>query len=98
MGPGRPAAVAGAHLAACVQLHGSSNPRTLQAQVVLLPCCLQISAVKYFEQEWEEKGSEHRLDSLQDSVVVFSLGCLQTCSQGRSHGASFLHVLEYSVF
>ncbi|XP_047563515.1 protein moonraker isoform X1 [Lutra lutra] len=31
MGPGRPAA-AGAHLAACVQLHGSSDPRTLQAQ------------------------------------------------------------------
>ncbi|XP_032175464.1 protein moonraker isoform X2 [Mustela erminea] len=32
MGPGRPAAVTGAHLAACVQLHGSSDPRTLQAQ------------------------------------------------------------------
>ncbi|XP_045840399.1 protein moonraker [Meles meles] len=31
MGPGRPAA-AGAHLAACVQLRGSSDPRTLQAQ------------------------------------------------------------------
>ncbi|XP_059006066.1 protein moonraker isoform X3 [Mustela lutreola] len=95
MGPGRPAAVTRAHLAACVQLHGSSDPRTLQAQNQLqfsrsAPEHTGTPAVRY--------SCPHaiRIEKLKHSYRE-SYGCEDAGWHGSGHGsgsASFSVISE----